>query len=43
MLERIDNIENPTMSALAKKSTLTNGTITTTIKKLEEKICRANT
>ncbi|WP_249029243.1 MarR family winged helix-turn-helix transcriptional regulator [Tannockella kyphosi] len=39
MLETIESIENPTMSSLAKKATLTNGTVTTAIKKLEEKKC----
>ncbi|WP_249029225.1 MarR family winged helix-turn-helix transcriptional regulator [Tannockella kyphosi] len=39
LLGLISSIPTPTMSSIAKKATLTNGTVTTAIKKLEEKNC----
>lgn len=37
LIDAISTTANPTMSEIANKATLTNGTVTTAIKKLEEK------
>ena len=39
LLDTISTFTNPTMSEIAQKATLTNGTITTAVKKLESKGC----
>lgn len=37
LLDAISSMTNPTMSKVAQKATLTNGSVTTAVKKLEEK------
>lgn len=37
LLDAISSTSNPTMSEIAQKATLTNGTVTTAVKRLEEK------
>ncbi len=37
LLEKICSFTNPTMSEIAKRATLTNGTVTTAVKRLEKK------